>query len=368
MTTGVMLRASDAVGMTGASTPRTRLATISSADLGLGLRILADLMEAGLPIARALRAFEDLASPAWRAALPSIQQSVKEGRGFTAALASAPLDVPSLTIGILQAGESGTGLVPAVRRAAEVAESIAANRAAIQSALAYPCVVAIAGCGAIGVLMTVVLPRFASVLADLGQELPASTRFVLAAATFSRAAFLPALGGIAAAVFGMRAWLRTEAGRQRWHRLLLALPLVGDVRRAAATGRVASSLAALLDVGVPMSRALEHSARASGDAEIERRVREARQAIIRGEPLSTAMERVGAMTSVAVRLTRAGEQSGRLSGMLSHAARLEQDRADRAVKAAVRMLEPTLLLGFALLVGTVAASLLQAIYSVRPGG
>lgn len=344
-----------------------RRASISSTDLGLGLRILADLMEAGLPMSRALHAFEDLAPPAWKSALPSIQQSVKEGRGFASALVNAPLDIPSLTIGILQAGESGTGLVPAVRRAADVAESIAANRAAIRSALAYPFVVAIAGFGAIGVLMTVVLPRFALVLADLGQQLPASTRMVLAAATFARAAFVPLLIVVGAGGMLMRGWLQTRAGRERWHRIMLSLPVLGDVRRAAATGRVASSLAALLDIGVPISRALEHSARASGDAEIERCVLVARADILRGEAISKAFERIGAMTPVAIRLARAGEQSGRLSGMLAHAARMEQDRADRAVKAAVRMLEPILLLGFALLVAVVAASLLQAIYSVRPG-
>src|SRR5205823_6156028 len=123
------------------------------------------------------------------------------------------------------------------------------NRAAVRAALAYPLVVAIAGFGAIGVLMTVVLPRFAGVLADLGQELPASTRLVLAAGTISRAAALPLVVAAALTGLAMRAWLRRPEGRRRWHGILLSLPFVGSVRHASATGRVASSLSALLQIG-----------------------------------------------------------------------------------------------------------------------
>jgi len=184
---------------------------LSAADLALGLRILADLFESGLSVSRALHAFDELAPRGWRPALPHIRQAVREGQSLAAALSSAPVVIPGLVIGIAQAGEAGGGIGPAIRRAAELTESSAEMRASIRSALAYPVVVAGAGVMAIGILITVVLPRFAKILADLGQTLPASTRAVLRGAAAVHAGLVPSVvcAGIGVALW--RAWTQTEA-------------------------------------------------------------------------------------------------------------------------------------------------------------
>jgi general secretion pathway protein F len=347
---------------------RERREPLSAGDLALGLRILANLLESGLPVARALHAFDDLAPRAWRAALPTVRQRVREGRSLAAALAEAPLQIPPLVIGIAQAGEAGTGIGPAVRRAAELTESTAEMQAAVRSALAYPIVVAFAGVCAIGVLITVVLPRFARILADLGQALPPSTQLVLRGADIAHAMLLPGIIGGAALFAIWRAWSTTTEGRARWHSLLLAVPGVGAVRWKTATARMSHSLAALLESGVPISAAIGHAARASGDAEIEVRLLSARTKINSGQPLSQALEETRAVSPTTAKLVRAGEETGRLPAMLTHAAKIEQQGADQVVKTAVRMLEPLLLLTFASVVALIAAALLQAIYSVRPPG
>jgi general secretion pathway protein F len=293
-------------------------------------------------------------------------RSVREGSSLAAALEAAPLEIPPLVIGIAQAGEAGAGVGPAVRRAAELCETTAETQSAVRSALAYPTVVAVAGVAAIAVLITVVLPRFARILADLGQSLPASTQIVLHLADAGRAALAPTVVAIAIGLTLWRSWIHADAGRAQWHRALLGVPVLGALRLAAGTSRMAQSLAALLDSGVPISGAMRHAARASGDAELERRLTEARERITGGHSLSQALEATKAASPVTIRLARAGEESGRLPSMLSHAARIEQQRVDRIVKTAVRMLEPILLLTFASIVAIVAAALLQAIYSVRP--
>src|SRR5439155_7465366 len=104
-------------------------AAISPADLALGLRIIADLLEAGLPVRRALAAFTTVSPAAWRPAIPHLQESMKEGRSVAAALGDAPIDIPPLVVGIVAAGEAGNGLAGAIRRAAEVTESTAAVHA-----------------------------------------------------------------------------------------------------------------------------------------------------------------------------------------------------------------------------------------------
>jgi type II secretory pathway component PulF len=115
-----------------------------------------------------------------------------------------------------------------------------------------------------------------------------------------------------------------------------------------------------------MATAMLHAARASGDASLTRRILTARESVVQGRRPSDALSEEAALTPTAVRLARAGEETGRLAAMLSHAAALERERAESMVRSAVRLLEPALILVFGGLVALVAAALLQAIYSVRP--
>ncbi|HEX8361681.1 MAG TPA: type II secretion system F family protein, partial [Longimicrobium sp.] len=285
-----------------------------------------------------------------------------------AALAAAPVAFPPLVVGLVQAGEGGSGLAAAVTRAAELTESAAETRRAVRAALAYPLILAGAGTASVLLLVGFVLPRFAAILGDLGQSLPPTARLVLGAADAARAGWLPALVAVIAGAIVGRTWASTPAGRVRWHAFLLALPVVGEVRRAAAVGRFAAALEALLESGVPISAALGSAVRATGDTEIARRILDAREAVLGGAGLASALGAAGAATPTAVRLIRAGEESGRMVPMLAQVARIESARAAERVRAAVRVLEPALILVFGGMVALVAAALLQAVYSVRPGG
>jgi general secretion pathway protein F len=346
--------------------PRSNRSRVSADDQALGLRMLATLLESGLPMSRALAALGDLAPVSWTSALAAVRESVREGRTLAHALANSGLGLPTVLLGIIHAGEAGSGVAPAVRRAAEFAEASAATRRAVRGALAYPLVLASAGLATVALLVSVVVPRFAGILADLGQELPASTRLVLGAAEWSRTLALPALLVSGVLVVIWRAWIANEPGRRQWHAWMLEIPIAGRVRRSAAASRACATLAALLESGVALPSALAHAARACGDAALGARLVSAREAIAHGERMSAAIERERALTATAVRLIRAGEETGRLAGMLDHAARIESDRATHLVKSAVRLLEPALILAFGALVAVVAAALMQAVYSVRP--
>ncbi|HEU4722070.1 MAG TPA: type II secretion system F family protein, partial [Gemmatimonadaceae bacterium] len=132
------------------------------------------------------------------------------------------------------------------------------------------------------------------------------------------------------------------------------------------TARAALSLSALLDSGIPVIDALRFAARSAGDGAMERRLARASIDVSAGRSLSSAFTASDALTPTAVQLLRAGEETGRVSGLLSHAAKLEQERSERITKTFVRALEPMLIFGFASVVALVAAALLQAVYSVRP--
>lgn len=350
------------------SSPSMGVSSISAADLAVCLTVFADLLDAGLPAHRALAALESFAPKVLVAVLPTIQAQLRQGKSVAATLDEANIGIPSVVTGVIGAGEMGGGLAAAVRRAAVMMDERAAFRAALVGALAYPALIFASGAASVGVLLFVVLPRFASMLGDVGQDLPASTSIVLATADVLRGAAVPVLFGTAAVTVALRVCVSTPEGRRRWHSWLLNAPLLGDVRFAAATGRSCGALAALLESGLPLGPALPLAARATGDAALAARFAAARVLLSRGIGLSRAFDQARAVSETGIRLTRAGEESGRLAAMLGHASKLERERATRLTRTSVRLLEPILIISFGAIVALVAGALLQAVYSVRPGG
>jgi general secretion pathway protein F len=345
----------------------SRGAKIPAAELALTLRILADLVDSGLALGRALQTLETLAPARVAAILPAVRQSVREGRSLAHALEESRAQMPEVLLGVLRAGERGSGLAAAIRQAALLSEESAAARAALRSALAYPILLATFGTGAVCLLVGVVLPRFAAILADLGQSLPASTRFVLRAGVIAGGAALPLVIVLAVLLLAQRTWVGTPDGRRRWDALLLRLPLFGAPRMASASANLCAALSALLESGVPLVPAMGSAARATGNAELVARVARARADVEHGGRLSMALAAHEATSPVVYRLARAGEESGRLASMLGHAARIERERAVRQMQTMVRLVEPILIVAFGGMVALVAAALLQALYSVRPG-
>lgn len=340
--------------------------SIDADELAIGLRILADLIDAGLPLTRVLQAFAGVAPPRWRDVTPHLLTGVKEGRGLARSMEDSAIVIPPIVLGLVKAGESGSGLPAAMRRAAEHAEASAATQAAVRSAIAYPAMIAVVGSGAIVMMVAVVLPRFSAVLAELQQTLPPLTQLVLTTADMFRRWSGALVGALVLAIIALHQALQRQEGRRVVDRFLLRLPLIGTIRWAGATARFAGSLGAMLECGVALRTGLRHAASAIGDEEIVARLETARGRIDTGEPVGRALDSLGVITPLAARLIAAGEESGRLPGMLAFAARLEHARAERLTRTAVRFIEPSLILVFAVIVGVVATAMLQAIYSVRP--
>lgn len=334
-------------------------------DLAAGLRALASLLHSGLPLSRALSIMTELAAPAWLAALPGIRHRVEQGEPLAAALEHSSLRIPPHIIGIVRAGEAGSGIAGAVEAAASLLESRAAARAALRSALAYPMILAVAGSASVALLITIVLPRFAEILTDTGQTLPTATRALLMLGEIAPRTVLPATLVAVTAVLLWSVWLSRPGTRVRWHRFLLSIPVLGSIRRSSATANAASTLSALLRAGVPLSAALPYAGQAAGDSAVEAEFLSARTRIAAGEPLSAALGAGNTLSGATIRLVRVGEETGDLAGMLSHAADIESAQTIRRLQRALRLLEPTLIVLFGGIVTVVAGALLQAMYGYR---
>jgi type II secretory pathway component PulF len=340
------------------STPR-------SSDVAPGLRVLANLLAADIPMSRTLATFEGLAPKSWAPSAAAIRERVRTGGRLADGLRDDAGLAPVLA-GIIAAGESSGDLAPAVLRSAELSEENASLRSAVRGALVYPAILLVAGACSVGLLVGVVLPRFAAILADTGQAPPPLTQFVLRATTAIQQNAIPVAVIAILTLVAWRMWIRTDNGGVIWNTLLLRFPGVGSIRRSAATSRVCTAMAALLDSGVPAAVSLGRAATAAGDAAIESRLAAARAGVTRGESIGLALEESSALTIAAVRLIRAGEESGRVSAMFLHAARIEGERARELTRGAVRLVEPSLILVFGALVALIAGALLQAVYAIHP--
>ncbi|HEX6745860.1 MAG TPA: type II secretion system F family protein [Longimicrobium sp.] len=339
------------------------------ADVAEAVRYLATLLEAGFPLDRALAAVSRVvARRDVAAAVLEVRDRVRGGARLDEAMAAHPSVFPRFAVGMVRAGERGGTLAPALDRLAGQMERDLALRSRLASAMVYPAVVAAAGAGALGVLFAWVLPRFVALLADTGSAIPRSTQLLLDAGKFAAAwwwALLLAPLVVAAVVAGVRS---SDEGRAGVDRVLLSIPIVGGLRRRAAAARLARTLAALLESGLPILGALEVAAASHGDAAVAGEVLRAREDVRAGDRLAAALRRSPAFPFLFVQMVEVGEDAGRLPEMLERAAAAMEGELERGLDRLLRLVEPVMIVFFGVLVGLVALSLLQAIYGIRPEG
>lgn len=329
-------------------------------------RTLATLLEAGVPLERAL-AFtaEQAAHPQVAAALADVRQAVRGGAGLAASLARHPTIFGPLAVAMLGAGEAAGALAPAAARLADHLDEAAELRAQVRAALLYPALMA--GVAAVGVtvLLLVVVPRFVTMLGEVGGTLPRSTRLLVAASRVLVGGWWAWLLLAVAAVAGARGWLSVPANRARWHAARLALPVVGPLERRWATARVTRTLGLLLAGGERLLPALRVAAGAAPNLAVGAGVERAAARVAEGERLAPAL--AGVVPPLAAQLLAVGEETGRLGPMAERVADVYDVEVRRALRTAVALLEPAMIVLFGVIVGFVALALLQAVYAVDPG-
>lgn len=330
----------------------------------IALQSLATLVDAGLPLEKALQGTEQVVSGRLRESVSRIREHVRQGRSLGAAMAEEAGVFSGVTLGLVRAGERGVGLGAALTQAATQLDREAESAARVRTALAYPALLAVAGSISVAVIVLFVVPRFAAILGDLGESLPAATRALIAISNLVRHDGLVLL----ALLVGASAAAATELKRRRrdLHRWLLGAPVIGSLRHSLATARVSRTLAVLLETGTPALQALSIAEESAGDLEVAARIARARDRVAEGAGMGAALAGTRALTSAALQLLAVGEQSGRVGAVMLKAADLDESRAERTLKVLVGILEPALIIAFAGMVAFVAAALLQAVYSVRP--
>ena len=339
----------------------------SRRDLAIVFRSMAALVSAGVPLERAVVASEALASGSLRETLRAARDRLREGAGLASALALGRGVVPGLVLGMIRAGERGSQLGPALEQVATHLEQEADLVARVRQALTYPLLLAVVGAASVVVITTVVVPRFAAILGDVGQDLPPATRVLLGASQLLSHFWIPLLLIGVASIWAGIELVRQPRGRLRVEELLLRIPFIRSVRHALASARVLRALGSMVRAGMPLLPALDAAREAAGDLAIAQRIMRSRERVVQGATLALALERESALSLSALQLVKVGESSGRVAEMALGAGNLAAQEAERGLRLLVTALEPALIVLFGGAVAFTAAALLQAVYSLRPG-
>lgn len=329
-------------------------------------RTVATLLEAGMPLDRALAFGATHAThPAVASASSGVRADVQNGSALADALRKYPAVFGALVPAMAAAGEESGALDQSMARLADHLDEANDLRVQIRSALIYPAIMAGASAAGITVLLAFVVPRFAAMLQETGGSLPLSTRMLVGTSRVVTGWWwlwvLLAVGSVVA----VRAWLGDGANRRRFHAARLRWPVVGSVETAFATTRFTRSLGMLLASGMPVLGALRIARGTVANLALGASLDQASEDVSHGVRIATALAPV--LPPLAAQLLAVGEETGRLSELAGQVADTYDRELERSLRSAVALIEPALIVFFAVLVGFVALAMLQAIYSVNAG-
>lgn len=322
------------------------------------------LLEAGLSLIEALQTLEAKERrPATRALLAELLGHLREGKGFSEALAAKGDVFPELYVATVRSAERSGNLPDALSRYVAYQLQFDAVKKKLVSASIYPVMLIGVGLVVTLFLLGYVVPRFASVYAGSGREIPLASTLLLALGNFIDGHW-DVLGAAASMLAtGLGLALREPTARRALVDAMLRLPFLAPRAAAFRLARFYRTTALLLAAGIPLTRALTMVAGLFPTAQRDALVR-ARCAVEEGCAFTSALEAEGLATPIAASLLRVGERSGRLADMLERAARFHDEEFARWVDWASRLLEPVLMSAMGLVIGTVVVLLYMPIFDI----
>jgi general secretion pathway protein F len=341
------------------------LQRVRRAELVSTTRQLATLLSAGLPLVSALSGvLEQVKRPALRKVLSQVRERVKEGMSLANALMEHPAVFPSVYTAMINAGETSGTLELVVERLADFGEQQLALQRKIRSTLAYPLLMLIVGVGVVVFLMAYVIPRVTQIFVDLKQELPLPTTILIGVSELFQKYWPFALLAVIGCFFAARYYVNTDAGRRRYDRMLLKLPVVGVIVEKVAIARITRTLGTLLHNGVPLLSAMEIVRSLVGNVVLRQALEEARQEISEGASITTPLARGGVFPPSVIQMISVGEQSGNLEGMLFKVAETFDSEVETSVTTFTSLLGPFMILFLAFFVGFVVLAVLLPIFEM----
>ena len=345
---------------------RLRRKKISNTDLLDFTSGLCTLVEARVPIDKALRLLDGITeSAAMRELVLQLLRDVKEGRSLAEAMESHPQVFSKMYVNIVRAGEEGGILHELLPDLAEFLETSAQTRQAVISAMIYPTVLLITGVISVFLLLVFVVPQFATMFEDAGTDIPPSAAFLLALS-----AFLQSYGYlfIVAVVVAVVAWRRLDydpVNKLRKDGFLLSLPILGSLILYRECAVFSRTLGALLGAGIPLIRALRVAREVVANAVLGTSLDQVEEDVRGGAGLGLSLEKTGQFPTLLHQLVAVGEESGRTADILLKSAVTFDTQVRNQMSSLVAALQPALIIFLAIAVGGITITMLSAVFSMN---
>jgi type IV pilus assembly protein PilC len=296
--------------------------------------------------------------------IKEVQADVESGATLADALRNHPKVYSDLYVNMVAAGEAGGILDTVLLRLSVFLEKNEALVRKVKGAMIYPAVIMAVAAIAITVLLVFVIPTFQQMFASVDLTLPAPTRFVIWLSDMLQSYWWLLLGLIASGIYTIRMYYKTSAGRLALDRLLLRVPILGDLLRKTAVARFTRTLGTLLSSGVSILDGLEITARTAGNRVIHDAVMRSRSSIAGGETIAEPLRESGVFPPMVTQMINVGEQTGTIDEMLDKIADFYDDEVDTAVEALLAAMEPMLIVFLGVVVGGMIVSMYLPIFDM----
>jgi type II secretory pathway component PulF len=337
---------------------------ISPQDAAGVLRNLAVMAETGVPFIEAIDAVIGSArTPRIEAALRLVKEGVVGGQGISGALRLAPNMFAPIIVDMIRVAETGGRLDQALDNGAAYMERAADLKRKIVNAMLYPSVMLGVSSSTILVLIIFVMPRFAVVFKQMKAELPLTTQVMLKSGDFIRSQPLMSAVGLVAFIVGLTIALKNPVSQRMLSGVAARMPLLGELMKRLALARSLQSISTLVASNVPLLAAIEAGARVAGHAQLEKALYAAKDDIERGSSMSEALGKHAVFPKQVIQLVAVGERTGRLPQLLSTVCKSMETEVDGRLKALVSVIEPLMIVGMGLIVGSITMSIIGPIYS-----
>jgi type IV pilus assembly protein PilC len=338
---------------------------VPTKDIAIFFRQFSVMIDAGLPLVQCLEILAaNQENQAFQKTLNGVRTTVEGGATLANAMRAYPKVFDDLTTNMVEAGETGGILDLILQRLAAYVEKAVKLKSAVKSALIYPVSVVCIAMLIVGALMKFVVPIFANLFVGLNVELPLPTRLVMKASDIVGHFWWVAVGGAAAAFFGIKQARKDRRGKFFFDSVLLKAPVLGNVLRKIAVARFTRTLGTLITSGVPILEGLSITARTSGNAVLEQALMKVRKAIEEGRTIVDPLKEAGVFPNMVTQMIGVGEATGAMDTMLQKIADFYEDEVDAATKDMLTLMEPMIIAFLGIAVGGIVISLYMPLFSM----
>ncbi len=344
--------------------------TVKGKTLMIFTRQLATLIDAGLPLLRGLTVLaKQEPDVVLRKVIVSLAEAVQGGGTFSESLAGHPKIFNKLFVNMVKAGELGGVLELVLLRLAEFQEKAQKIKNKVVSAMFYPAIVLVIAIAIMGFLLVFIVPKFQAIFDDMlgGKPLPALTQFVIAVSNGVKNNILLIIGAIIILAILYTVLKKTPKGAAFIDATTMKMPLIGDLTRKSSISRFSRTLGTLVTSGVPILQALNITRETAGNVVIANAIMRVHDSVKEGESIVQPLEASRVFPPMVISMIDVGEETGQLPEMLLKVAEVYDDEVDNAVVGLTSLLEPIMIVGLAVVVGTIVIALFMPLISIISG-